>query len=85
MLFSVDHPTARVSIHAAVPDAPDSEGLKAGDWLPEAAAVVGGKGGGSPTCPGWRYRWRQRSRKRYSPPAQEGGTPRCALTGVPAS
>ena len=48
MLFSVDHPTARVSIHAAVPDALIQKGLKAGDWLREAAAVVGGKGGGKP-------------------------------------
>lgn len=48
MLFSIDHATARVSINAIVPEALIQKGLKAGDWLREAAAVVGGKGGGKP-------------------------------------
>ncbi|MFO0860417.1 MAG: alanine--tRNA ligase [Phycisphaerales bacterium] len=48
MLFSVDHPSGRVAINAIVPDALIQKGLKAGDWLREAAAVVGGKGGGKP-------------------------------------
>jgi alanyl-tRNA synthetase len=48
MIFSVDHPTSKVSINASVPDALIQKGLKAGDWLREAAAVVGGKGGGKP-------------------------------------
>ncbi len=48
MIFSVDHATARVSINASVPQALIEKGLKAGDWLREAAAVVGGKGGGKP-------------------------------------
>lgn len=46
MIFSVDHPTSKVSINASVPDALIQKGLKAGDWLREAAAVVGGKGRG---------------------------------------
>ncbi|MFN9975252.1 MAG: DHHA1 domain-containing protein, partial [Phycisphaerae bacterium] len=41
MIFSVDHPTSKVSINASVPDALIQKGLKAGDWLREAAAVVG--------------------------------------------
>ena len=46
MLFSVDHPTGKVQINALVPESLIQKGLKAGDWLREAAVVVGGKGGG---------------------------------------
>jgi alanyl-tRNA synthetase len=38
----------KVAIAAAVPDLLIQRGLKAGDWVREAAAVVGGKGGGKP-------------------------------------
>jgi alanyl-tRNA synthetase len=48
MLFSVDQNTSKVSISCAVPQDLITKGLKAGDWLKEAAAVVGGKGGGKP-------------------------------------
>jgi len=44
---SGDEP-GKVSIVAAVPDALIAKGLKAGDWVREAATVVGGKGGGKP-------------------------------------
>ena len=33
-------------IHASVPDHLVAKGLKAGDWLKDAAGVMGGKGGG---------------------------------------
>ncbi len=45
MLFSVDE-TGKAMIHASVPDALVGKGLKAGAWLRDAAAVMGGKGGG---------------------------------------
>ena len=48
MIFSVDHPTGKITINAIVPEPLIQKGLKAGDWLREAAAVVGGKGGGKP-------------------------------------
>jgi alanyl-tRNA synthetase len=48
MLFAVDEAGSKVAINAAVPEALVAKGLKAGDWLREAAAVVGGKGGGKP-------------------------------------
>jgi alanyl-tRNA synthetase len=48
MLFSVEQNTGKVSISCAVPQDLITKGLKAGDWLKEAAAVVGGKGGGKP-------------------------------------
>lgn len=38
----------KVSLIAAVPDALIKRGLKAGDWVREAAQVVGGGGGGRP-------------------------------------
>jgi alanyl-tRNA synthetase len=38
----------KVSIVASVPDTLIAKGLKAGDWVREAATVVGGKGGGKP-------------------------------------
>jgi alanyl-tRNA synthetase len=48
MLFSVDAAGGKVAIMSAVPEALIAKGLKAGDWLRDAAAVVGGKGGGKP-------------------------------------
>jgi alanyl-tRNA synthetase len=48
MLFSVDSDQGKVTIIAAVPAACVQKGLKAGDWVREAAAIVGGKGGGKP-------------------------------------
>jgi alanyl-tRNA synthetase len=51
MLFSPDESdpaSPKVSILAGVPKAGIDRGLKAGDWVREAAAVVGGKGGGKP-------------------------------------
>ncbi len=48
MLFDVDTDTSKVAIIAAVPDAHIAKGLKAGDWVREAAMAVGGKGGGKP-------------------------------------
>jgi len=48
MLFDVDADSNRVSMIAAVPDALIAKGLKAGDWVREAASACGGKGGGKP-------------------------------------
>jgi len=48
MLFDVAESEGKVTIMAAVPEAFITRGLKAGDWVREAAAVVGGKGGGKP-------------------------------------
>lgn len=48
MLMSVDEAGGKVAIMCAVPEALIAKGLKAGDWLRDAAAVVGGKGGGKP-------------------------------------
>ncbi len=51
MLLSPDEsdPGApKVSIMASVPDALIQKGLKAGDWVREAAGILGGKGGGRP-------------------------------------
>jgi alanyl-tRNA synthetase len=45
MLFSVDD-TGKAMIHASVPDALVAKGLKASAWLRDAAAIMGGKGGG---------------------------------------
>ncbi|HYF14031.1 MAG TPA: alanine--tRNA ligase [Phycisphaerales bacterium] len=45
MLFSVD-PTGKAMMHASVPDPLIAKGLKAGAWLRDAAAAMGGKGGG---------------------------------------
>jgi alanyl-tRNA synthetase len=43
------HPSEpKVTIVAAVPPALVEKGLKAGDWVREASAAVGGKGGGRP-------------------------------------
>jgi alanyl-tRNA synthetase len=48
MLFSVNTEDSRVVIVADVPPELVQKGLKAGDWVREASAVVGGKGGGRP-------------------------------------
>jgi alanyl-tRNA synthetase len=47
MLFAVDD-AGKAMIHASVPDHLVAKGLKAGDWLKDAASVMGGKGGGKP-------------------------------------
>jgi alanyl-tRNA synthetase len=48
LLLSVDEDQGKVSVAAAVPDWLIARGLKAGDWVRETSAVVGGKGGGKP-------------------------------------
>ncbi len=50
MLFSVvgDGPAGRIAINAMVPDSLIKRGLKAGDWVRDVAAILGGKGGGRP-------------------------------------
>ena len=48
MLFSVDQPGGKVAIMTGVPEPLIAKGLKAGDWLRDTAAIVGGKGGGKP-------------------------------------
>ena len=48
MLMSADDDEKKVTIVASVPPALVARGLKAGDWVREASAVVGGKGGGRP-------------------------------------
>jgi alanyl-tRNA synthetase len=45
MLFAVDD-AGKAMMHASVPDAAIAKGLKAGAWLRDAAAAMGGKGGG---------------------------------------
>ncbi|MCH8822329.1 MAG: alanine--tRNA ligase [Planctomycetes bacterium] len=46
MLFTVDDIESKVSIVARVPEALIEKGLKAGDWVREAAKACGGSGGG---------------------------------------
>ncbi|NQY92367.1 MAG: hypothetical protein HRT46_12035, partial [Deltaproteobacteria bacterium] len=48
MLFSTDQTDSKVTIVAAVPKALIDKGLKAGDWVREAARICGGGGGGRP-------------------------------------
>ncbi|MBS0197216.1 MAG: alanine--tRNA ligase [Planctomycetes bacterium] len=48
MLFSIDTDTGKVAVACAVPEAAVKKGLKAGDWLRDACAIIGGKGGGKP-------------------------------------
>jgi alanyl-tRNA synthetase len=48
MLFAVDAQEGKVGVSASCSEAHVKRGLKAGDWVREAAAVVGGKGGGKP-------------------------------------
>ena len=46
MLFAADEIESKVSIVARVPEALIERGLKAGDWVREAATACGGSGGG---------------------------------------
>ncbi len=46
MLFTADEIESKVSIVARVPEALIEKGLKAGDWVREAAKACGGSGGG---------------------------------------
>ena len=48
MLVSASEAEAKVTIVASVSQSMIGRGLKAGDWVREASAVVGGKGGGRP-------------------------------------
>jgi alanyl-tRNA synthetase len=48
MLIGADEEASRVSIVARVPETLVSKGLKAGDWVREAANACGGRGGGRP-------------------------------------
>jgi len=48
MLFSIDQATGKVGVCAMVPQALIAKGLKAGDWLRDTCALLGGKGGGKP-------------------------------------
>ncbi|HZW07988.1 MAG TPA: alanine--tRNA ligase, partial [Phycisphaerales bacterium] len=48
LLISPDQSEGKLTIVAAVPDALQKRGLKAGDWVREAAAACGGRGGGRP-------------------------------------
>jgi alanyl-tRNA synthetase len=48
MLFSPDHENSKVSITAIVPPELIARGLKAGDWVRQAAQACGGGGGGRP-------------------------------------
>lgn len=48
MLFAADHAERKVTIAAAVPKGLIDKGLKAGDWVREAAKACGGGGGGRP-------------------------------------
>ncbi len=48
MLFSIDTEQGKVAVAAAVPEAAQKKGLKAGDWVRDACAIIGGKGGGKP-------------------------------------
>jgi alanyl-tRNA synthetase len=45
MLFAVDE-AGKAMMHASVPEGAIAKGLKAGAWLRDAAAAMGGKGGG---------------------------------------
>lgn len=48
MLLSPDPEAGKVSVMAAVPRGLIGRGLKAGDWVREVTALMGGKGGGKP-------------------------------------
>jgi alanyl-tRNA synthetase len=48
MLLSPDEGEGKVAVVASVPDVLVKRGLNAGEWLREAVAVLGGKGGGRP-------------------------------------
>ena len=48
MLLSIDAAGGKVAIGASVTESHIKKGLRAGDWVRDAAAIVGGKGGGKP-------------------------------------
>jgi alanyl-tRNA synthetase len=48
MLFTPDFDESKVSIVAAVPKPMIARGLKAGEWVKQAATICGGSGGGRP-------------------------------------
>ncbi len=48
MLLCIDTPGGKVSIGASVTEPHIKRGLKAGDWVRDAALIVGGRGGGKP-------------------------------------
>ncbi|MFN9992737.1 MAG: DHHA1 domain-containing protein, partial [Phycisphaerales bacterium] len=48
ILIGVDSASGKASIFASVSDHHLKSGLKAGDWVREVAAIMGGKGGGKP-------------------------------------
>ena len=48
LLADVDQSGGKVAMAAVVPPALIAKGLRAGDWIREASAIVGGKGGGKP-------------------------------------
>jgi len=48
LLISPDQGEGKLTIIASVPDALQKRGLKAGDWVRDAAAACGGRGGGRP-------------------------------------
>ena len=48
MLLAITDGGTKVAIVARVPEALIKQGLKAGDWVREAAVACGGKGGGRP-------------------------------------
>lgn len=48
LLFSVDEGAGKVTCAAAVPEPLIAKGLKAGDWIRDTSALIGGKGGGKP-------------------------------------
>jgi alanyl-tRNA synthetase len=48
MLFSLDDVQVKVSVIAGVPQAMQTKGLRAGDWVRDVSAIIGGKGGGRP-------------------------------------
>jgi alanyl-tRNA synthetase len=48
MVISPDAASGRVAVMASVSDPMIKRGLKAGDWIRETTAIMGGKGGGRP-------------------------------------
>jgi alanyl-tRNA synthetase len=48
LLISPDQGEGKLTIIASVPDALQKRGLKAGEWVRDAAAACGGRGGGRP-------------------------------------
>ncbi|MBO6513711.1 MAG: alanine--tRNA ligase, partial [Phycisphaerales bacterium] len=48
MILSADEHEGRVAVMASVSDLMIGKGLKAGDWIRETTAIMGGKGGGRP-------------------------------------